>query len=153
MTDTKYGQTFTVQRSNREFSEPVVAEFYAIDIRHVFRYEIFKRNLFQFVELKVETGQQVRVRTYQVTFLNSSHTVGLQNQDAQRRTFFDDNSREFFQMVVRQIQIVGVHTAVVVIVLHTGYFIVCKADRADDILRLRVEDIRHFGQLVVSTSE
>ena len=56
-------------------------------------------------------------------------------------------------MVVRQIQIVGVHTAVVVIVLHTGYFIVCKADRADDILRLRVEDIRHFGQLVVSTSE
>ena len=59
MADTEYRQAAAVQRSYRELGELVVAEFYTIDIGHVLRKEILERYLFQFVELEVQTGQQV----------------------------------------------------------------------------------------------
>ena len=66
-----------VQRSYREFCKLIVAEFDTVDIRHIFRNEILERNFFQLIELEVQTGQQMRVLTYQVTFFDGGHSVSL----------------------------------------------------------------------------
>ena len=85
--------------------------------------------------------------------VNSSDRVGVENEDGEGRRFFDDKWRELLEMVVGEMEIVGVERGVVVMVLDRGYLIVWKGERGDEIVGVGVEDMRDFGEVVVSRSE